>query len=222
MNMKQIITRNKAIAAAVLTLSLTGCALTPATESLKYTPQANVQRILGAENISVNVVTTDSRVDKVIGNKVNGFGMKMAGISADEPVEITIDRAIEQEIKARGFHIDPNSGLVVNADVTKFYSKANVGIPILTYGVHSNVEITASVTKNNSFLYKKAIQGSAGFNHRLALGIDSCTGSIFGTASSDDRCNLERALTDIMNNLFNDKDFIAVLMATKPTQTAGN
>jgi uncharacterized lipoprotein YajG len=223
MNIKQIITSNKTIlAAALLTLDLTGCALTPATEMIHYQAQADVAHLAGAEKVIVNVVASDSRTDKVIGNKVNGFGMKMAGISSSEPVEVIIDNAIEQELKNRGFHISKDADLKIVADVTKFYSKANVGIPILTYGDHANVEMSVSVTRNNLIVYKKIIQGSAGFNHRLALGVDSCQGTVFGTGSSDDRCNLERALADIMNNLFNDKDFIAALTSTLPAQTATN
>jgi uncharacterized lipoprotein len=155
--MKQIITSNKAIlAAALLTLGLTGCAITPATESLNYQAQTGVAHVAHAENVTVNVVATDSRVDKAISHKKNGLGMKLADISANEPVEVTVDRAIEQELKTRGFKIAKNSNINITADVTKFYNEFDVGF----WAAKANGEVNIIVnvkSANGQSLYNKNI-----------------------------------------------------------------
>jgi uncharacterized lipoprotein len=211
--MKQIITSNKTIlAAALLTLGLTGCALTPATENLNYTPQANVQRIAGAENISVNVVTTDSRVDKKIGNKINTFGMKMADISADEPVSATVNNAMAQELKSHGFHADQNSKLKVTADVTKFYSDTTQG-----WHMHNNATVNIAVAVNNSgsTIYSHLFIG----NGETETGMSSNGGFI---STKDIADSLKIALANAMTNIFNDKDFIAALLSEKSNQGVSN
>jgi uncharacterized lipoprotein YajG len=208
MNAKQIIISNKAIlAAALLTLGLTGCALTPATESLNYQAQTGVAHVAHAENVTVNVVTTDSRAEKKIGQKINTFGMKMADISADQPVDTTVDSAIEKELKSRGFHIDGKSSLKVSADVTKFYSDTTQG-----WHMHHNAEVNLAVTvKNNSnTVYSKLIKGVGETESSLAL------------STKDVVDSLGIALTDAMINLFNDKDFITTLTSSTPVQASAN
>jgi uncharacterized lipoprotein YajG len=208
MNAKQIITSNKTIlAAALLTLGLTGCAITPATESLKYTPQSNVQRIAGAENISVNVVTTDSRVDKVIANKVNAFNMKMAGISADEPVERIVNRAIEQELKSRGFMLNKNGGFVIQADVTKFYNDRTAGFVSITDQASADFDL--SLSNGKSIVYTGKIHGI--YTESQAL-----------VKMPNDSSFVEKALANAITNLFNDTAFITALSSISPSKTAGN
>jgi uncharacterized lipoprotein YajG len=206
MNAKQIITSNKTIlAAALLTLCLTGCALTPATESLNYQAQTGVAHVAHAENVTVNVVTTDSRVDKAIGHKKNTWGMITAGISADEPVEVIVDRAIEQELKNRGFHIARNSGVIVHADVTKFNNEFSLGF----WQGHANGQTTMliDVKNNGNEIYKKMIDGTNSDGIQLATG---------GNA----KASLEKALANAMTELFNDPAFIAALTTAAPAQAA--
>jgi uncharacterized lipoprotein YajG len=206
--MKQIITSNKTIiAAALLTLGLTGCALTPATESLNYQAQTGVAHVAHAENVTVNVVTTDSRVDKLISHKKNGYGMKLAGISSAEPVNITVNKAIEQELTTRGFHLDSNSDIKITADVTKFYTEQKARL--LMFGNDASVALLISIKTNNVEIYKKEVTGNYDI-FRPAVGFEGTT-----------EC-LEGALKNAMNNLFNDKGFIAALTTAVPTQAAAN
>jgi uncharacterized lipoprotein YajG len=206
MNAKQIITSNKTIlAAALLTLGLTGCAIAPATESINYQAQTGVAHVAHAENVTVNVVTTDSRVDKLIGNMMNGFGMKMAGISADEPVSLTVDRAIEQELKTRGFRIDRTSGLKVTADVTKFYNEFHQGLAIKA---DADTDFTITIHRNDVDIYSKKIHGA-----------NSDKIWTFATASAAKE-SLEKALANAITELFNDPAFIVALTTTLPAQTA--
>jgi uncharacterized lipoprotein YajG len=208
MNAKQIITSNKTIlAAALLTLGLTGCAITPATESLNYQAQTGVAHVAHAENVTVNVVTTDSRADKAIGRKKNTLGMSMAGISADEPVEVTVDRAIEQELKNRGFTIAKNSNINITADVTKFYNEFNIG-----WSAHANAEtdVVITVKRNNEILYNRKIHG------------DNDSTSLVAATAGLAKESLEKALANAMTELFNDPAFIAALTTATPAQATAN
>jgi uncharacterized lipoprotein YajG len=206
--MKQIITSNKAIlAAALLTLGLTGCAITPATESINYQAQTGVAHVAHAENVMVNVVTTDSRADKVIGNKKNGFGMKLADINSDIPVDVIVNHAIEQELKSRGFNVAKNSGLKVTADVTKFYNEFQAGV--FTAYADGETNITVVVSSNGNQIFNKNINGKSRMFVQLATG-------------SNAKESVENALTDAMTNLFNDPSFIAALTTAAPAQAASN
>lgn len=208
MNTPQIIIHNKTIlAAALLTLSLTGCALTPATESLNYQAQTGVAHVAHAENVTLSVMTTDSRADKVIGNKKNGFGMKMADINADTPVNVIVNHAFEQELTSRGFRISPNSGIKVTADVTKFYNEFQAGL--FTGYANGETNITVVVSNNGNTTYNKNINGKSHMPVQLATG-------------SNAKESVENALADAMKNLFNDKEFIAALTSAAPAKAASN
>jgi uncharacterized lipoprotein YajG len=212
MNMKQIITSNKTIlAAALLTLGLTGCALTPATESLNYQAQTGVAHVAHAENVTVNVVTTDSRVDKTIGYKVNGMGMRLsnnATISADEPVDVTVKHAITQELNSRGFHIAQNSNLMIVANIIKFYNEYDVGFA--SAKANANANILISVSENNHVLFNKNVNG-----------VNTET-SYLAASPSLAKTSLEKALANAMTELFNDPAFIAALTTAAPAQAAAN
>jgi uncharacterized lipoprotein len=207
--MKQIITSNKTIiAAALLTLGLTGCALTPATESLNYQAQTGVAHVAHAENVTVNVVTTDSRVDKVIGHKKNNLGMDTADIKASEPVEVTVERAVEQELKVRGFQVGQGSNLKVTANVTKFYNEFS---GLFIANATANVEIKVSVKNGDNLIYSKNLISTNNENaYKYAF------------PESAARKSLEDALAKAMTDLFNDPAFIAALTTAAPAQAAAN
>lgn len=119
MNMKIL-----AITACFAAFSLAGCALTTDRIELQYKQQQGVMQIPGANNISVAVRVSDLRQDKSkVSNKKNGYGMEMAPILATEDVTVTIQRAIEQELKARGFQLDADAAHIqIAGDLVRFYS----------------------------------------------------------------------------------------------------
>jgi len=51
----------------------------------------------------VTVVITDKRPTQVVGQKMNGLGMKGADIVSNSDVPGTIKSAFETELKSRGF-----------------------------------------------------------------------------------------------------------------------
>jgi uncharacterized lipoprotein YajG len=207
--MKQIITSNKAIlAAALLTLGLTGCAFVPATESINYQAQTGVVHVAHAENVTVNVVTTDSRADKVISHKKNGLGMTTAAINSDEPIDKIVNRAFEQELKARGFVLNNNSDIKIATDVTKFYSNFNVGIA--SGSADAETDFNVSVYKNRALIFTKKY---AGFNSDK---------SYLYMSTNDVKQSLEKALANAMTDLFNDPGFILAITTAAPAQAATN
>lgn len=55
----------------------------------------------------------DQRLDKSkVSSKKNGYGMEMAPITAAEDVAVTVRKAIEQELQARGFALGSDTALV--------------------------------------------------------------------------------------------------------------
>lgn len=105
--------------------SLTGCAFTTDRIDIQYQQQQGVVQIPGASNVSVEVRVFDQRDDKSkVSAKQNGYRMDMAPIVATEDVAVTIRRAIEQELQARGFQLgDRDAHVAIEAEITRFYNQ---------------------------------------------------------------------------------------------------
>ncbi len=203
--MNAIITHNKTIpAAALLTLGLTGCA---STQTLNYQAQTNVAHVAHAENVTVNVVTTDSRVDKALASIKAPIGINYGDVTSDEPVDVIVGNALKQELKNRGFSINNNNDLIITANVTKFSGSFHSGF----FAGHAiaDTNITVSVKKNNNVIYTKAIQGKNDDAVQLAIG-------------SNIKNSLEKALANAMTELFNDDNFITALTSATSAQAAAN
>lgn len=189
--------------------SLSGCALTTEQISLNYTPQANVTKIAGAENIPVNVQVTDQRPDKSkVSSKKNGFGAEMAPITASEDVAVTIRKAIEQELQSRGFRLGSDTALVkIAADITRFYNDHKMGF--FAGDAVADLNMTVVVKSNNGQqLYSKQI---------IAQGIERNTQLATGNNA---KLALDRALENGMKQLFDDQAFLTALMAASGSKTA--
>lgn len=111
-----------AIASCITLVAFSGCALTTERIELQYNQQQGVSNIPNAGKVSVSVQVGDQRQDKSkVSSKKNGFGMEMAPIHATEDVAVTLRRAIEQELRARGFQLDSDVAFVkIAADLTRF------------------------------------------------------------------------------------------------------
>lgn len=198
-----------ALACCVAAASLSGCALTTEQIELSYTPQAGVSRIAGAENVPVDVTVVDQRLDKSkVSSKKNGFGAEMAPITAAEDVAVTIRKAIEQELRARGFRLDSEAALVkIDADVTRFYNDHKMGF--FAGDAVADLNLSVSVkSKDGKLLYAKQIaaQGKEA-NTQLATGNNA-------------RLALDRALANGMKTLFEDKAFLSALLSVSKSPPA--
>lgn len=196
---------NKYIFVAGLYLAvagLSGCALTTDYVELQYKQQQGVSEIAGANNVSVNVQVTDLRQDKSkVSSKKNGYGMEMAPILAKEEVAITVRRAIEQELKARGFQLGSDSALVqIAADLTRFYNDHKIGF----FSGNAVADLNMSVTvksKKGELLYTKQV---------FAQGVEANTQLMSGENA---RLALNLALDNGMKSLFEDQAFLSALVA---------
>jgi uncharacterized lipoprotein len=198
-----------AFACCVAMASLSGCALTTEQIEIGYTQQTGISKIAGAENVSVNVQVTDQRLDKSkVSSKKNGFGMEMAPITASEDVAVTIRKAMEKELQARGFQLGSDAALVkVAADVTRFYNDHKTGFFSGDAVADLNMSVTVK-SKSGALLFSKQIvaQGKEA-NTQLATGNNA-------------RIALERALESGMKTLFEDQAFLSALLASSGTTAA--
>ena len=147
-----------AFACCVAVASLSGCALTTEQIDLNYTQQAGVSKVAGAENVSVNVQVADQRLDKSkVSSKKNGYGMEMAPITATEEVAVTVRKAIEKELQARGFQLGSETALVkVAADVTRFYNDHKMGFFSGDAVADLNMSVTVK-SRSGAQLFSKQI-----------------------------------------------------------------
>ncbi len=198
-----------AFAGCVAVASLSGCALTTEQIAINYTQQAGVAKVAGAENVSVNVQVADQRLDKSkVSSKKNGFGMEMAPITAAEDVAVTVRKAIEKELQARGFQLGSDAALVkVAADVTRFYNDHKMGFFAGDAVADLNLSVTVK-SKNGALLYSKQIiaQGKEA-NTQLATGNNA-------------KLALDRALENGMKMLFEDPTFLSALLAASGSPSA--
>jgi uncharacterized lipoprotein len=198
-----------AFACCVAVAGLSGCALTTEQVELNYIQQAGAARIAGAENVSVNVQVADQRLDKSkVSSKKNGYGMEMAPITAAEDVAVTVRKAIEKELQARGFQLGSEAALVrIAADLTRFYNDHKIGF----FAGDAVADLNMSViVKSNSgaLLYSKQI---------VAQGMEKNTQLASGNNA---RIALERALENGMKTLFEDRSFVSALLASSESQSA--
>lgn len=147
------------------------------------------------------MLVNDNRMEKVkVSSKKNGYGMEMAQIIPVEDVSTTFKKAIECELKSRGFSLGNNESLVnIDADLTKFYSDFKMGF----FSGDAIAELNMGVTIKNK-------QGDLLFTRQIvAQGIEP---NIQITGGENARLALEKALTEGMQKLFADKSFISALL----------
>jgi uncharacterized lipoprotein len=182
---------------------LAGCAFTTEQIELHYNQPAEVSRIAGASHVSVNVQVTDQRPDKSkVSSKKNGYGMELAAITAAEDVAVTIRKAIEQELQARGFQLGAEAAHVkIATDLTRFYNDHKMGF--FSGDAVADLIMAVTVTgENGTQLYSRQI---------VAQGIEPNTQLATGNNA---RLALGRALENGMKLLFEDKAFLSALVVS--------
>lgn len=168
-----------------------GCALTTDKVTFDYSPQNGAAPIQGAASKNLTVAVSDERADKAdISHKKNGFGMEMAPIVSDKPIEEVFKSAIESELRVRGFRL--GGGKSVNVTVDRFYNDFKVGF-WSGDGV-GQVEMRVSIGS-----YQRSIKTD--FQHTIMVaGGDNVKESLDGA--------LHKALAE----LFADQKFISALL----------
>lgn len=196
-------TRVIAIASCVALVALSGCALTTDRIELQYNQQQGISKIPGASDVSVSVQVTDQRQDKSkVSSKKNGFGQEMAPIVVTEDVAVTVSRAIEQELRARGFQLGSDAALVqVTADITRFYNDHKMGFFAGDAVADLNMSVIVK-SKTGDMLYSR---------HVASQGVEPNTQLATGENA---RLALNRALENGMKSLFEDQAFLSALIVS--------
>ena len=197
------------IASIFALVALSGCALTTDRIELQYNQQQGVSKIPGANNISVTVQVTDKRQDKSkVSSKKNGFGMEMAPILAAEDITSTVQRAIEQELSARGFILGSDAALVqIVADLNRFYNDHKNGFFAGDAVADLNMSVTVKSKKGDLIYTRQVIAQGVEPNIQLATGENA-------------KLALNRALENGMKSLFEDQAFLSALMASSATRSS--
>lgn len=113
----------------VVALAVSGCALTP--DLIRLEPPAPVSAPLaGAERIELRLAVDDLRPEQtqVVARKINGFGMRMADITNDEPIADVLARAARTALSARGFHVVENGQLTLVLELLVFSHEFRTGM----------------------------------------------------------------------------------------------
>jgi len=134
--------------------------------------------------------------------------MEMAPILAAEDVAVTIRRAIEQELQARGFQLATDAALVqIAADLTRFYNDHKTGFFAGDAVADLNMSITVK-SKNGNLLFTKQV---------VAQGVEPNTQLMSGENA---KLALDRALENGIRTLFEDHVFLSVLVASSTLKSA--
>lgn len=114
-------------AAVCLSLAL-GCAFTTETIHIEYPGPVQADRVKGAEAIRIKVEVKDLRPNpsREVAKKINGFGAETAPILNDEDILPLLKRAVEAELKARGYGLEDGK-VPLQIDLLTFVHRYNSG-----------------------------------------------------------------------------------------------
>lgn len=181
-----------------------GCALTTDRISLEYHPMTGVQALPSAEGVTVLVSVNDLRTDKTrVSCKKNGFGMEMAPIVAEEDPALTIKRALESELKARGFRIDTQALVLIHSDLTRFWNDHKTGFFAGDSVADLNMTVVVKNKAGDRILFTKQIN---------AQGLES---NIQIQGGNNAKLALDKALSNGMRQLFEDPGFMEAILKAK-------
>jgi uncharacterized lipoprotein YajG len=111
---------------AATLVMLSGCAFTTGHVDLAYQPTTQATKLAAPDSPRVSVVVTDKRPTQVVGQKINGFGMKTADIVSNTDVPGTLKSAFETELNSRGF-TEGAGGDVVLVSLSNFENQFTLG-----------------------------------------------------------------------------------------------
>lgn len=200
-----------ALVYAFTVISLAGCeSLHVDRITLQHMQQKEIRVVPGAANISLVVKAIDKRdylapgISRKWGKAVVGYGRNGLGeetypdIIVTEPIELTLKRSIEDELKARGFQIDQNANLIIEIDINTFFNDYKVGF-IWSDSV-ADLNIDVKVLSNTGYILYSRIIAEQG--HKAWA----------STMSGEDaKIALNRAVDNGINALFSDGAFISAL-----------
>lgn len=194
--------------ACLAAFALSGCALTTDHITLEYRKQPGAVELAAARGVKVSVEVSDLRQDKSkVSSKKNGYGMEMAPILATEDVAVTVRKAIETELSARGFQLDPNALVKISGDLVRFYNDHKVGFFAGDAIAEFNMTVTVKDAGGKLLYSRQVMTQGMEKNTQLATGDNA-------------KLALDRALDEGMKTLFEDQAFLTALTASSTRLTA--
>ncbi len=175
------------------TLSLTGCAFTTGHVDVAYRPTTQAAKIADSNSPHVIVEVTDKRPTKVVGEKMNGFGMKTADIVSNNDVPAIVKSAFETELSNRGFALGAG-GDVVAVSLGNFQNQFTLGF----FSGEANADVGMTVVV-------KRHDGSVAYNQYIT-GQSKDWVEIAGEDNAERQ--LDAALQDAVSKVFADNAFV--------------
>lgn len=177
------------LASALLMLS--GCAFTTGHVDLAYQPTTQAAKLAAADSPRVSVTVMDKRPTQVVGQKINGFGMKTADIVSNTDVPGTLKSAFETELNSRGF-TDGTGGDVVLVSLNNFEnqftlgffsgdSTATIGMQVTVKRPDGTVVYDKYVTGQSKDWIEVAREGNA--EHQLNAAMQDGVSKVFGDSA---------------------------------------
>jgi uncharacterized lipoprotein YajG len=177
-------------------LLISGCAFTTGHVDLTYRSTIQTKKLATPESLHVSVVITDKRPTKVVGQKINGLGMKTADIVSNTDVPATLKSAFETELNSRGF-TEGGGGNVISVSLGNFENQFTLGF--FSGDAIATIGMQVTVTRpNGSVAYDKYITAQAKNSVELA-----------GEDNAEEE--LDAAMQDGVSKVFADSAFIASL-----------
>jgi uncharacterized lipoprotein len=185
---------------ALVGIYVQGCAVIPDTVSFQYHSQTVPAPIPGAAQVVVQVGVTDVRPGdpRKISNKKNGYGMEMATIRTDRPVDHIVGDALAEELIKDGFQIGPGP-VIVAAEVERFANDYKMGF----FSSDAVAEVTIAIqvrTLDGRILYARTFSA------------DGTETGVFLMEGHNARLSLEQTLPVIMSRLMTDPAFLRALL----------
>jgi uncharacterized lipoprotein YajG len=185
------------------------CAFTTDRIDVPYQSTNNAAPIVGASAATLSVAANDARTtyrDRV-STKKNGYGMEMAAIIATNDIPQTVGKAIEQELRARGYEIGPGHA-TISVAVHRFYNDFQVGF----FSSDATASVVLDVTVRDpasSIVFAKSYSG---------IGREA---NILMVSGSNARAALIKAFQNAVNSVVSDKALQAAIFAAQQPRTAG-
>ena len=140
-------------------LLISGCAFTTGHVDLAYQPTTQATKLAKPESPPLSVVVADKRPTQVVGQKINGLGMKTADIVSNTNVPGTLKSAFETELKNRGF-TEGGGGNVISVSLGNFENQFTLGF--FSGDATATIGMQVTVTRpNGSVAYDRYITGRA-------------------------------------------------------------
>jgi uncharacterized lipoprotein YajG len=145
----------------------------------------------------VTVVVTDKRPTQVVGQKINGFGMKTADIVSNTDVPGTLKSAFDTELNSRGF-TEGAGGNVVSVALSNFDNQFTLGFfsgdATATIGMHVTVKRPDGTVAYDKYITGQSkdwveIAGEDNAAHELNAAMQDGVSKVFSDSAFIDSLN---------------------------------